>query len=586
MNSKVKKTLIIAAAAVGALYIGISLFFLGHFQFRTTLNGNNVSLKSPAAVGSELKDSASGYVLTITGRRNERDTITAEEIGLSSDFGTGISDVMKTENAFAWPASLFRDTALVSDAVVSYDQNALTEAIDGLSCFDEDNVTDPMDATYGWNGDSFEVVVEAQGSKADKEKVTEAVTAAVNGLQTTLDLDEAGCYEKPSVTSDDPSLQQTVDELNAEITSDLTLDIGAGDTLTISKDTLKDWLVVSDEKASLDSSKVSEYVSSLADEYNTIYTNRTFTTHDGNTITTAGGTYGWWLNEDETAQAIITAFSDGTHVATAVWQEEPAARGDNSQCGKGSFGGDIGSTYVEIDLDAQHVYMWVNGSCVFDTDCVSGKAAAGNATPDGVYPITYKERDAKLVGENYVSPVSYWMPFNGNVGMHDATWRSEFGGEIYLASGSHGCVNLPLSAAQTIFGYVEKGMPVVVYGGMTQEEAQAYLGQVDEQTEEEAAANAEYLANANAIAAKYGIDTTGASVNADGSVSYAIGATIYPDGHITGADGSTIVEAPAAGTTDASGTGTSVDATEAAQAAQSAAAEQAAQAAGSTDAGQ
>lgn len=170
MNSKVKKTLIIAAAAVGALYIGISLFFLGHFQFRTTLNGNNVSLKSPAAVGSELKDSASGYVLTITGRRNERDTITAEEIGLSSDFGTGISDVMKTENAFAWPASLFRDTALVSDAVVSYDQDALTEAIDGLSCFDEDNVTDPMDATYGWNGDSFEVVVEAQGSKADKEK--------------------------------------------------------------------------------------------------------------------------------------------------------------------------------------------------------------------------------------------------------------------------------------------------------------------------------------------------------------------------------------------------------------------------------
>ena len=60
-------------------------------------------------------------------------------------------------------------------------------------------------------------------------------------------------------------------------------------------------------------------------------------------------------------------------------------------------------------------------------------------------------------------PVSYWMPFNGNIGMHDASWRSSFGGDIYKTNGSHGCINLPVSVAQELYGYVEKGTPVICY---------------------------------------------------------------------------------------------------------------------------
>ena len=45
----------------------------------------------------------------------------------------------------------------------------------------------------------------------------------------------------------------------------------------------------------------------------------------------------------------------------------------------------------------------------------------------------------------------------------DATWRGKFGGEIYKRSGSHGCVNLPLSAAKHIYEKVEKNFPVVTY---------------------------------------------------------------------------------------------------------------------------
>ena len=70
---------------------------------------------------------------------------------------------------------------------------------------------------------------------------------------------------------------------------------------------------------------------------------------------------------------------------------------------------------------------------VDESDFVSGCVNKGTTTPRGTYGITYKERDATLNGENYSSPVKYWMPFNGDIGMHDADWRNEgdFGGDIY-----------------------------------------------------------------------------------------------------------------------------------------------------------
>ena len=105
---------------------------------------------------------------------------------------------------------------------------------------------------------------------------------------------------------------------------------------------------------------------------------------------------------------------------------------------------DIGNTYVEISLSGQHIWFYKDGKLIIDSDVVTGNVSAGHTTPPGVFRLNYKERNAVLKGEDYETPVSYWMPFNGGIGLHDATWRTEFGGDIYLTSGSHGCVNAPL----------------------------------------------------------------------------------------------------------------------------------------------
>ena len=124
---------------------------------------------------------------------------------------------------------------------------------------------------------------------------------------------------------------------------------------------------------------------------------------------------------------------------------------------------DVGKTCVEIDLSNQHLWFYKDGIILVEGDIVSGSIANGTITPEGTYSLKYKDKDSVLVGEGYRSPVDFWMPFNGNIGMHDAGWRYNFGGKIYLTNGSHGCINLPHSLAKNIFYNIEEGTPVVCY---------------------------------------------------------------------------------------------------------------------------
>ena len=48
-------------------------------------------------------------------------------------------------------------------------------------------------------------------------------------------------------------------------------------------------------------------------------------------------------------------------------------------------------------------------------------------------------------------------------GLHDASWRSNFGGDYYLYAGSHGCVNTPEDAMKTIYDNVTDGIPILSY---------------------------------------------------------------------------------------------------------------------------
>ena len=128
------------------------------------------------------------------------------------------------------------------------------------------------------------------------------------------------------------------------------------------------------------------------------------------------------------------------------------------------YGRTPGGTYIEIDKSQQRMWAYKNGKLVVSTPVVTGMRNSMD-TPSGYHYINNKVRNTTLTGPGYASHVSYWMAFIGSgYGIHDASWRSSFGGSIYTWNGSHGCVNTPYNSVRTIYNNMPVGTPVIIYG--------------------------------------------------------------------------------------------------------------------------
>ncbi len=212
---------------------------------------------------------------------------------------------------------------------------------------------------------------------------------------------------------------------------------------------------------SVDAAKVADYVQGLRNKYDTPAGTQTWQSADGTTKSIKTD-YGWHIDQAKETEALIANIQSLQSVTREPVYASRAVQTEMPQWGK---------TFVEIDISSQHVYFYQNGNCVWDSKCVTGTATdPDRATPTGVFALKYKQRDRVLRGRinpqtgkpSYESPVAYWMPFNGNIGLHDANWRSSFGGNIYLKSGSHGCINLPPKNAKTLYELITPGTVIVV----------------------------------------------------------------------------------------------------------------------------
>ena len=209
-----------------------------------------------------------------------------------------------------------------------------------------------------------------------------------------------------------------------------------------------------DGKISANLKQIQQYVKGLADTYDTAYKSRNFKTSYGPVVRIHQGDYGFQIDQKKETEALEKIVLSGrSRAREPVYIQRAASRG----------AADYGDTYVEINLETQHLFLYKDGRRILDTDFVSGNLSKGYGTPCGIYGITYKQRNAVLKGADYRSKVSYWMPFNRGIGLHDASWRTKFGGDIYRHSGSHGCINLPPEKAKEIFRAIQKGTPVICY---------------------------------------------------------------------------------------------------------------------------
>ena len=435
------------------VYIIIGCFFKSHFLIGTSINGIDLSCMNLNKATNHIKTTIGEYRLLIEGREKSSD-IDLSGINFKYIDNDEIDTIVKKQNSFLWIIDIFKRNNYIIKNIYSYDEELLKNKIDKLEFFNEDEIIYPENASFIFIDTEFVIVDEVYGNYLNKEKVYSEIEKSIYTGQVLLTLDESNCYISHKYCSYSKNVKQGKNIIDKYMSSKVTY-VFSDETEIVDYSLINQWIKIDDElNVSMDDQQVINYITTLAKKYDTVGVAREFKTSTGKTLSISGGYYGWRINKKKEAQILKEYIENGSIV-----EKEPeclqkgVCRGEN----------DFGDSYLEINITKQHIWYYKDGELIAQGDIVSGNVSNGNGTPIGIYEITYKQENSTLRGANYEAKVTYWMPFNGNIGLHDASWRYSYGGDIYINDGTHGCINAPKYLAKKIFAEIEAGTPVICY---------------------------------------------------------------------------------------------------------------------------
>jgi hypothetical protein len=461
------------------------------FVTGTTINGQDVSGLTAEQAKEALAQAPNAYTFTLT-MGDKVYQATGEELQLTYNEETDLNALLEqqaqdaTQLAFTVENLYTSDLTVIKDQVVAdygtteattEEESADAEAAEAAQSADGEEAVAPENdpnaaknayLQYDEAQQLFVIVPDEPGTNVDTDKVMEQVQEAVVALNTELTLDLTEYVQQAEVTADSESLKQALDDANARLDMKLTYtftpDGGSTSTVTIDRATLGTFFCASADGQSVDVDEevLGNYVASLVSKYSIAGKSTPFKTTGGSTININVATAGQSVDSEKLYNDMLDCLKNnvsGTRTAPYTAKTDDSA---------GYWGGN----YVEIDQTSQHLWLYKNGQVIVSCDIVSGNVANNTRTPNGCFTIFAKNTNRYLQGSNtdgsrYKTWVSYFMPFSGGCGIHDATWRSTFGGTEYYYSGSHGCVGVTLSNAKTIYNNVSVGTHVVIYGGIS-----------------------------------------------------------------------------------------------------------------------
>lgn len=404
----------------------------------------------------------SNYSLTLIERDGKKESINGSEINYRINLTGGLQELLDQQNTIG------RDTAASSHPYYtlvlspSYDEAALKRKIASLSCVSGSQIIPTTNAHVSsyQEGQPFTIIKEVQGDSIHTGNLTAAIQAAISSGWAELNVSDTGCYDTIQITSENESLKNLCNTMNQCKDMVITYHLNGKDS-SLTGEKICSWLTGTDAagQISVNETLAAQYIREMAAQNDTAGTARVFHTTSGKDVTLTGP-FGKKLDQAAETAALIAM------IRTGQSQERVPqyAQGSPDQAA------DWGTTYVEIDLGGQHVYLYQKGTLVWDAPCVTGNLSKDYTTPEGIYSLNYKQTDRILRGAKkadgtyeYESHVDYWMPFNGGIGLHDASWRSKFGGTIYQYGGSHGCINLPKEKAKLLYDLITPGIPVICH---------------------------------------------------------------------------------------------------------------------------
>ena len=453
--------------AAGCAYAGVSYYYTNHFFEGTTINGINSSNKTAYEVEQEIASKMADYSIEIKARDQEAQTITGSDIDYHYISSGEILNLLKEQKPYEWVKGFFEKTTYTAKEETAFDKTKLENEVKSLNCAQKENQVAPENAYVSFNNYEFTIVPETAGSELKVKEAYQMISEAISSDDAEVDLgSNPDAYVTADITSDSADLQATVDAYNNFAKASITYTFG-DETVTLDGNTIKDWLQF-DEKGQLIQDDASfkqhivDYVAQLAAAHDTVGTERQFQTTSGRTVSVYGSAYGWKIDQDGEVAQLTQEIQSGTQTTREpVYSMRANSYGVN----------DLGNTYIEVDLTEQYMWYYQDGNVIFESDIVSGLASdPERKTPPGIFTLYYKKSPDVLRGTkkadgtySYEQPVTYWMPFNGGIGFHDADWQPYFGGDRYLTGGSHGCINMPPDKAGELYNIIQYNVPIICF---------------------------------------------------------------------------------------------------------------------------
>ena len=466
MGKKVMHVILFIIAGVitvfAVSYISLALYYRNGFSYGTWINGIYCTGKSIDEVNESLTSQFHYDGIKISGKDGSSYHITADDIGYSFDFKKALKIYLDQQDCWLWPENLFAGHERKLLPVVSYDKGLLEKRLEECPLFAKALSEKPEVRLY-YDKDKGYVLIDNSKDILDTDKGMKAVRDAVKKSRTSVDLASSKCYYDLEITKEMQDDIDTYEKIRPIQEQDIELKFGEcsekidsavasgfirrsdGDQIYIGKD----------GNAQIDRNLVKAYIDSLALKYNTVGITRCFHCTSGRDVSILGGTYGNMLDRDGELERLLGQLEKQEKVSEEPLYKQKAVIQGNKD--------DIGNTYIEVDMSAQELYYYENGVIKISTPVVTGNIQLKRGTPQGVNFVAVKQKNRTFHGANYISHVKLWMQVYKGIGIHDSSWRDDYGGDIYKTGGSHGCINTPYDKMLELYNDVEVGTPVVMF---------------------------------------------------------------------------------------------------------------------------
>lgn len=463
--------LLAAAGIVSGIYLKQQWDRTTYFE-NTVINGFNASEKTPKEMLTLLTKEYSAPKVQIMEKEEEAMSSSLQELGYELD---GMALLRELESSLQQQKSsiptlidsLMNGNSFRVTVSFTYNEATFMEKVKSANLKAARVSSADAQMLYDEAAKNYYIQPEVNGNEMEDSDLQSLVREQVDTLVSARDPQQdlaveipESIYLAPAVTQDDVELNNLCNIYNQYDKAQITYDFGEQKEV-LDWSTIQNWLSIEDGNATLNEQAIYEYVEQIAAKYNTIYYERTFKTSLDTTVTIPGklNEYGYLVDQDGEFSQLLSDIKGNTEV-----EREPVY----SYSGyKRNGTDDLAGTYVEVNLTTQHLWFYINGMLIVESDLVSGNVAKNTQTQTGVFPLAYKESPAVLTGNNaengWSTDVTYWMPFFDGQGLHDATWRQSFGGNIYQTGGSHGCVNLPFDTAKKIYDNIDSGVAIILY---------------------------------------------------------------------------------------------------------------------------